>query len=271
MERDRAEGWKHAKCSGHQNEDKIRELIEKDLGIRNEIKSVSKKEGNFTSIKETGIGETNVESILDDTTKSKPDIKIELDNQQTINISIKKSTGGQVFLISTDRFIRGYEKQYNEEIDKDIKKAIGLFWGTYEDCNKIIDENSDRYKSYEKKKNRLTGYTLKKYNEDLSDKLIRWFQNNITNIFDFCFAKGLAKGKENWADLIWYKNLIDGEKDPNTMFSINDLKQKIKGHKDMIQYGKRNGGTTITLPFGFVQWHQGQMQFHHSLKSLISL
>ena len=29
-------------------------------------------------------------------------------------------------------------------------------------------------------------------------------------------------------------------------------------------FGTTNGGTTIQLPFGFVQWHQHQMQFHHN-------
>ena len=33
----------------------------------------------------------------------------------------------------------------------------------------------------------------------------------------------------------------------------------------MIVPGKTLGGTTIQLPFGFVQWHQGQIQFHHNL------
>ena len=35
--------------------------------------------------------------------------------------------------------------------------------------------------------------------------------------------------------------------------------------KEMIEPGQTRGGTTIKLPFGFVQWHQGQIQFHHNL------
>lgn len=36
----------------------------------------------------------------------------------------------------------------------------------------------------------------------------------------------------------------------------------------MTFYGYKNGGTTIQLPFGFVQWHQSSMQFHHSFDKI---
>ena len=40
-------------------------------------------------------------------------------------------------------------------------------------------------------------------------------------------------------------------------------------------YGPRNGGSTIQLPFGFVQWHSprkiipGNIQFHHDYDKII--
>ena len=42
-------------------------------------------------------------------------------------------------------------------------------------------------------------------------------------------------------------------------------------------YGKVGGGTTIQLPFGFVQWHSptkkipGDMQFHHGYEKIKEL
>ena len=36
-------------------------------------------------------------------------------------------------------------------------------------------------------------------------------------------------------------------------------------------YSSTNGGTTIQLPFGFVQWHKGQLQFHHSFYKLCDM
>ena len=43
------------------------------------------------------------------------------------------------------------------------------------------------------------------------------------------------------------------------------------GNYYAITYGNNNGGTTIQLPFGFVQWHKGQMQFHHSYEKIRNL
>lgn len=43
------------------------------------------------------------------------------------------------------------------------------------------------------------------------------------------------------------------------------------------KYGTKNGGSTIQLPFGFVQWHSprkvipGNLQFHHSYDKMIEL
>ena len=52
---------------------------------------------------------------------------------------------------------------------------------------------------------------------------------------------------------------------------INEIIEKSKG-RDVI-YGTKNGGTTIQLPFGHLQFHQGGLQFHHNyekIKELIS-
>jgi hypothetical protein len=35
--------------------------------------------------------------------------------------------------------------------------------------------------------------------------------------------------------------------------------------------GTNLGGTTLKLPFGFVKWHQSQIQFHHNFELMKSL
>ena len=107
------------------------------------------------------------------------------------------------------------------------------------------------------------------YNETLYNKLLIWFRDNIYNITDFCFSKGLAKNKEDWADIVWYKNEL-GENSVDKMFLISEIRSKVIEKLDLIEYGNIHGGTTIQLPFGFVQWHSPQktfpgcLQFHHS-------
>ena len=40
---------------------------------------------------------------------------------------------------------------------------------------------------------------------------------------------------------------------------------------DVVYYGNTLGGSTIQLPFGFVQWHQNSMQFHHNFEKIQKL
>lgn len=272
--RDRAEGWKHAKLTGHKNEEIVCELINKDKDIQKRILIAAHKDyETFVHAACGGLNETNVLSIFGDTTKSKTDIYVQLDNGETINISLKKEKGGQVYLIGPRRFIEGFEKQYNVKIPDDIQRAIGLFWGCEDDVIDIVARYSTIYKDYETRKHRLVAKTLKEYDIELSDSLIEWFSRNIANLFDFCFSKGLAANEKDWAHLVWYRNEIseDGE-DVDTLLNIKDLKNKLANFSE---FGKKTGGSTIQLPFGMVQWHSptkkipGDMQFHHSYEKIM--
>lgn len=107
------------------------------------------------------------------------------------------------------------------------------------------------------------------YNWDKSkaDSLLQWFKDNISEIAEYCFARGLAKDKKDWAQYVWYINLL-GEDDFDEIFSISDIKSAMSSHLDEVCPSSQNGGSTTQLPFGFVQWHQQKMQFHHSLEKL---
>lgn len=268
-QRDRAEGWKHAKISGHVNEDLVTANLKKSTSLQKRILSTfGKQHCRITDIKDGGLHETNVECILGNTTKSKTDLKISLDDNSLINISIKKSLSGQVFLIGTERFLEGFQLQYETTIPENVKYAMRLFWGAI-DVSKIIDGYSEsNVIAYEKHKNRITAQTLKKFDLKLYQDLISWFNTNISNITDFCFSKGLSKNEDDWANLIWYKNNLH-ENDIDELFTLSKLKVLVA--KEKAFYGTIGGGTTIQLPFGFVQWHQGKMQFHHNFNKIWSI
>ena len=279
--RNRSEGWKHAKISGHANENDItnkinnnnifRENLEKKLNLKSSIK--------FAEV--GGLNEKNVEDIFGGKTKSKTDLKIILKDKKKINISIKKSLGGQVYLIGVDRFLNGFEIQFKKKIDEDIKRAFKLFFSGANDILQIIDsavlskveeEKKIKIKKYEKRKKRITWLTFEEYNLQLSLKFIDWFKKNINDIFLFCFERGLSNNKEEWADFIWYKNeLMENEID--FVFDIKKMYKTINNNqfKQMIVQGSTLGGTTLKLPFGFVQWHQSQIQFHHNFELMNNL
>ena len=273
-ERNRAEGWRHAKLSGHENEALVEGITRKDSVLQERILSCAKKTGaTVKSIDFGGLKETDVSCVLGGKTKSKSDMHVYLEDGSSINISIKKSAGGQVFLIGVDRFIEGFEKQFNKVIPVDVKRAISLYWGTAADTKTIAEAYSTKNKLYEIRKHRLVKETLERYDANLTKALLDWFNDNMLEIFDFCFATGLATNKTDWATVIWYRNEL-AENDMDDLYYIDDIKGKLT---KSAEYGTKTGGSTIQLPFGFVQWHSpkkvipGCMQFHHSYEKIRDL
>lgn len=272
--RDRAAGWKHAKLSGHKNEELVAELTQTDRTIQKRLLDCAHLKGvAITDVQYGGLCETDVDCVLGGKTKSKTDMWLHLSNGQRLNVSVKKDGSGQVFLIGIARFMDGFEKQYNVKIDRDVRRAIELYFGSAADVNEIVQNFGGKNKSLELRKHRLVAETLMAYNEDLYINLLSWFNSNIANIFDFCFSKGLARNERDWADIVWYKNLV-GENSFDTMIYLPDIAKTIPRNAT---YGTRNGGSTIQLPFGFVQWHSprrvipGNLQFHHDYEKICNL
>jgi hypothetical protein len=95
-----------------------------------------------------------------------------------------------------------------------------------------------------------------------------FFRNNIGLISELAFARGATEAAEMWAEVVIY-TLPDGSR---SIFSISDIAARSqKANNSMISAGPKNGGTTIILPFGFLQMHKNSMQFHHQLKAIKKL
>ena len=273
-DRNRAEGWQHAKLTGHENEALLEALVENNGELQDRLLECGKHPNvEIETIDFGGLRESEVDCILGGKTKSKSDMHLYLENGAKINVSIKKSEGGQVYLIGVDRFIEGFEVQFDKIIPEDVKRAISLFWGTAADTRNVVNEFGGRNKAYELRKHRLVRETLEAYDSDLADALLQWFNDNIKDIFSFCFATGLASDESEWANIVWYRNELD-ENDMDDMFNVDDVRDRLTA---TAEYGTRTGGSTIQLPFGFVQWHSptkvipGCMQFHHSYEKIKAL
>ncbi len=272
INRNRAEGWQHAKLSGHENERLIAELTEKDTTVQKRLLDAAHIQGcKIQNVEYGGLCEAGVDSVFDGKTKSKTDMWLNLTNGQRLNVSIKKDEGGQVFLIGIDRFIEGFEIQYKKNIPSPVKRALSLYFGSANDTREIINQYGGANKNLEIRKNRLVGDTLKAYDVDLYNGLLQWFNDNIIELFDFCFAKGLARNPHDWANIVWYKNMV-GENQFDTIIYLPDITNRICATAG---YGTKNGGSTIQLPFGFVQWHSpknkfpGKIQFHHKYDKVL--
>ena len=272
-DRNRAEGWQHAKLTGHENEKLIAELTGSDISIQNRIlRCAHIDDATVTKIEYGGLCETFVNCIFEgEKTKSKTDMRLFLSNGKRLNVSIKKDEGGQVFLIGIDRFMRGFELQYHKTIPQEVRRAIALYFGSAGDTLEIISKYAIANVSLQTRKHRLVGETLKAYDSNLASLLISWFNANIRELFDYCYARGLARNEQDWAQIVWYRNLI-GENDFDTLIYLPDTKCHFK---QIAEYGTKNGGSTIQLPFGFVQWHSpskvipGCLQFHHNYSKIL--
>lgn len=273
--RNRAEGWKHAKLSGHSNEEIITDKINSD----NKFKESLARRLNINSALKLatvgGLNETNVLDVFGGKTKSKTDLVLDWQGSKT-NISIKKSASGQVYLIGVQRFIDGFERQFNKTIPADVERAIRLFIAGADDVQDVLAQKKlsigvkPQVRVYEQVKNRLTWQTLEKYNSELTECLLDWFRSNIKEIALFCFQRGLSANKNDWANFVWYHNEVE-EEVKDRLFNINEMVEELSAAKSIAQIapGSVGGGTTIKLPFGFLQWHQAQIQFHHQQKVLL--
>lgn len=276
-ERNRASGWKHAKLSGHENENRAKALLDGDVEYAKSFLQRLGKCGNIIDTSVGGLCETDVLSVTGKKTKSKTDLKVILDNDETINISIKKSTVGQIYFVKASMFIEVYEKQFDEKIPETVIRAIKLFWAEAEDAVKIIEEYADRTdkKSYERqiRRNSVNAVTLKNYNEKLFYNLLNWFEKNSSKIARLAFAMGGAADSREWSEYVWYKNLLK-ENNTDEILKIQDICEMAQRcAKQETYYTERNGGSTIRLPFGFVEWHHGKLQFHgdcYKIKSLMN-
>ena len=273
--RDRSEGWQYAKLSGHKNEELIEKRLNEDRQFR---KQLARRIGLkvISNLKIGGLCEESVRSILGDKTKSKTDLIVE-GCLKTVNISIKKSKGGQVYLIGVDRFVKAMEHHYGKMPEK-VVRSLRLLFSEAKEISSILRSNnitgnqSCQLKNYQLRKNRLVWETLKTYDNTLATVTLDWFRRNIGNITELCFSKGLANNKNDWAKFVWYENLLDDEDDEmNMIIPINEIvKKSIRLSKEEVYIGTRMGGSTIQLPYGFLQWHQYKMQFHHKLDKIFS-
>ena len=272
--RNRSEGWAHAKKSGHENEERVRKqfddphycrLFSQRLGI-----------ATIVSAEVGGIHERKVEGVLGRTSKSKTDLRLTLEDGKVIRISIKKEGDGQVDFHDVDSFVQGIEKQFSTTIPSEIQDLLHLFFFGNPNTQKLLNNpqitigQSDDLIALQKKQNRLVWTSLENWDNEAANRLLQWFKDNISILADYCFSKGLSSSPDEWADYVWFINLL-GEKDLDTIFTVKDILEAVSKNAEMVCPGFKNGGSTIQLPFGMVEWHQRKMQFHDSFRKLIKI
>ncbi len=279
--RNRSQGWTHAKKSGHQNEKDFGKQLLDDRGF---VKSLEYRKFSKESkaIPEIVVdGAKKVLSIFGDQTTSKIDLELVWADHRAVRVSLKKSAGGQVWLISLERFLKCLEHYTAKRPPKDVGLALGLFIGgsnldaiqaKFERALKKDLAVRPTIYTQEANQKRLVAKSIQDNFPGAWEELMGYLGENIELITNLSFGRGLAKSETDWADFVVY-NLAGAEQ----TFEIPRLAQ-LSTHlveREPIVAGPRNGGSTILLPTGFVQMHhpQGQnlLQFHHSYEKIQTL
>lgn len=275
--RNRAQGWTHAKRSGHRHESDVAARLKSDLVFANglSIRCFNEKLGRPTNVGGGGASAEHVEDLFGSRTNGKPDLYVEWSANRFARISLKKSTGGQVFLTSVARFVTGFEKQFGIKVPTKVRTGLDLFIGGNESqLRKAMAGRQFRGPihrrsgvSQEEHQTRLLGLTLEEYFPTEWTATLNWFAENIGDIADFVIARGYAKRATDFATHIWY---LEPSHTPQFDLIVPIAKIKAGAFKKRTEVcvGERNGGSTIQLPFGFLQMHapksENLMQFHHN-------
>jgi hypothetical protein len=280
--RNRSEGWRHAKLDGHTNEKQFAEKLFQNREFISEIEKYITDKSPKGSPEISVDGAKHVESIFGDMTTSKVDLAMKWNNGEEINISLKKSNSGQVWLVSVPRFISALEFYLKCKLDEEVQIGISLFIG---------GTNIGDFKNYfekalasDKKKNpiiaeqelhqsRLVAKSIETNYPSVWEATIDFFNANIGLITRLSFAQGLAKSVKDAADVIIYNKVTDGP----SIFPISRIIENAISltKKASIAAGPKNGGSTLLLPTGFLQMHHPQndnlLQFHHQYKKISKL
>ena len=108
----------------------------------------------------------------------------------------------------------------------------------------------------------------------LNMKFLDWLKNQIASVCELCFSAGAVKDRDKWANILWYKNLVDSDgQGLDFLVPINRIVSALakNGESNVVERGPRNAGSTILLPFGHLQYHLKQLEFYQQLKKIQTL
>lgn len=265
---------------GHSNERLIATSLETNIAFRVAFfQKIQMSPDRFAGAVAGGKTAQQEEDLWGGHVNGKTDLSILLKEGDPINVSIKMAPSGQVYLVSAARFVAAYETLYGEKVPPKVVRALKLFTGETPESAEIltmIDPDFDRaYRHLEiESHSRLFFSVIQKHDPQMAEELLVWLADHMANVFELCFAAGTVKNRKNWSKYLWYRNLLEGKhRDLDYLVEISRVKAvlKKKAAKDWVKPGPVNGGSTLHLPFGMVQYHLGKLEFRHSLKKIRQL
>jgi len=285
--RNRSEGWTHAKLSGHALESHLADALQRDAALASGLHEdcFGVPEQRLPHVRAGGISASHVECVLGGVTPSKADLCISWPGGRSAGISLKKSKGGQVWLVTRERFFAGFERQFGCRIPDSVRLGLGLFIGpvSEKEMRRMLGGRPPRGPVRKKDgvpqefhQERFVAATLEQIVPHEWSETLAWIRGALPGIAELCFACGLCATSEGKAEFIWY-HMVDGgaaRRIQSRVIPIAELLRAIRAVPEAQRavVGPLNGGSTILLPFGFLQMHRpsggNQLQFHHGLDAI---
>ena len=269
------------KVSGHKNEEMIAEALNKNIAFRTHFcERIGMNASDFVAATAGGRHAPQVESIIGGKTAEKTDVRIMWQGGALTNISLKKDAAGQVYLVTARNFVSVYEAQYNVTVPDKVRRALALFIGEAEDSKAILDAtdlsvDGEKVRSIAYEQNhRLVFEVIRNYDANMASMLLDWLKKQIASVCELCFSAGAVKDRDKWANVLWYKNLVDADgQGLDFLVPISRVVSALvkNGDKNIVERGPKNAGSTIQLPFGHLQYHLKQLEFYQQLKKIQSL
>lgn len=275
--RSRSEGWKHAKKTGHRRETDLVNELRNNSAFASLIgsKVFGRSVGPLIDAHAGGATAGFIPDVFGGSINGKVDLTARWTDAEEVRFSVKKSAGGQVFLTSVDRFVRGIELSYGVRIEPGPKKMLELFIGENRiEVDRVLA--SDRagppdaagIRRQERHQGRLVAATLQRiYPSDWKD-LMDWMATHAGIVADICFGRGYARDDKHQATHVWY-SLREARSPVDAVASVRQVARMSQANAAEIKPGRKNGGSTVLMPFGFLQMHspkeKNQIQFHHNM------
>lgn len=269
------------KLSGHRNEEMIAEALNRNSAFRAHFCGrVGMPEDAFVAATAGGKHALQVESVIGGKTSEKTDVRVLWRGGGLTNISIMKDSAGQIYLVTAKNFIAAYEAQYKTTVPDNVRRALALFIGEAPDSKSILDSTDisvdgehTRKIAYEQNY-RLVFEVIRSHDAKMAEALLDWLKTKISSICELCFSAGAVKDREKWANVLWYKNLVDADgQGLDFLVPISRILSALEknGDRNVVERGPKNAGSTILLPFGHLQYHLKQLEFYQQLKKIKSL
>jgi hypothetical protein len=222
-----------------------------------------------------GVSAGFIPDVFGGAINGKVDLRASWTGAEEVRFSVKKSAGGQVFLTSVDRFVRGIELQYGERIGAGPKRMLELFIGEDRiEVDRVLARDGAgsagavRVRKQERHQGRLVAATLARiFPRDWND-LMEWMATHAGLVAEICFGRGYARDDKDQATHVWY-SLREAGSPIDAVISVGQVARMSQANAAEIKPGPRNGGSTVVMPFGFLQMHSpqrtNQIQFHHNI------